>query len=213
MGLGISVQSFMSFHCTQWKSWFLLIPHCPEQSHFFLSFLLIAEKIHPNMKSLPAPDHPVLLCCACSSMSGPSSHLVAQTGHNTQVQHHRWGGKTTPFIFWVHICSQFSMLGSCLCYNSTWTAYVQPALYQNPPCLFCRAAVTAQPVLSHLFPLRCRPCTYLIWKSQGSCQPAEGPLNSSLAFQCNSSTAPVLWPIWYHLQTHWEYSPYHQPGC
>lgn len=96
MGLGISVQSFMSFHCTQWKSWFLLIPHCPEQSHFFLSFLLIAEKIHPNMKSLPAPDHPVLLCCACSSMSGPSSHWVAQTGHNTQVQHHRWGEKLHP---------------------------------------------------------------------------------------------------------------------
>lgn len=57
------------------------------------------------MRSLPAPNHPVLLCCACSSMSVPSSHWVAQTGHNTQVQHHRWGGNHT-----LYLCSQFSRL-------------------------------------------------------------------------------------------------------
>lgn len=57
------------------------------------------------MRSLPAPNHPVLLCCACSSMSVPSSHWVAQTGHNTQVQHHRWGGNHT-----LCLCSQFSRL-------------------------------------------------------------------------------------------------------
>lgn len=122
-------------------------PHCPQQSVFLWSFFLMAEKIHPNVRHLPVPSHPVFLCCACSSMSVPSSHRVAQTGHNTQAAAPQVGGKITPPIFWVHICSQFSRLAVVFATTVHGELRFNLLSTRIPPCLFLSAAVTALPIL------------------------------------------------------------------
>lgn len=121
------------------------------------------------MRSLPGPGHPVLLCCACSSTSVPSSQ-----GSPDWTQY--WaaapqeGGKITPFTFWVHICSQFS-------------EHVFAAVLLSRPSPSCHTGLLSP---------RCRHCICLSWKSRASCQPAEGPLKSSLPSSVTATLASLV---------------------
>lgn len=125
------------------------------------SFLLIAEEIHPNMRSLPAPDHPVLLCCACSSTSVPSSHWAAQTGHNTLMQHHRWGKNHTLSSGSTFVHNSVGWQLSLLQQHTDNLCSTCPL--PEPPHVFSAVLLSWPSPSCHtgLFPLRCSPCTCL----------------------------------------------------